>query len=706
MQVRGVPTQKRSGIFDAEHTKSGAHITHGVLSGSQVQLPVSPHTRPSLGSTRASGLTDPRQPQGTISFADTAHPSRRYRDPASLETAHRNALQSDPRAFHQTSGLASRYDHHSTIQRHLLPTLVSSQRLTAVEDTLRNMTLFERTGQHAGVTSSRMGASLAVTTPRFDGVSANSLRRSMTRDGTLRRHEGADRALEAAMTWRPSSVPINDARATARAVMEGETLAMSVPAPTPLLAVTGQNSDAFVSRASSAGITPRGRITNLAASMHALVEQKAGQGVGSGTFTLQTTPMRARSSLRSSLRKRSASPGSPAAVSSENATERTLGLTGTPRAFGVYGEQLNYTGRPDAATEEQWRGVRPRDTMLTQLHDGPELVRRAVLQTRALVRQSPRQTTDLTHRYVDEGTWATLNLGGNTRSPTRRPLQPSPTKGNTQSGSAPDAFVTDKSREGAPDAQFGFAETGVTPLGAAFQSRQGTGLKEAPGGPEALRLATQPLLHTADFSAELRALDAFEATEAARAAGRGKGTVTGASASAGAQGGGGPVEDPGTWTKKVLISKIKHSGLAEDVGFNVASGKSLESADHPTLVQAYQRLGSAARRKQMLASTNRKPSELSDYKVEVTNLPGSNTPSVLSARSTTSTTADVPLRVTIHGRGVGQQLAAPDSGSYHAQPSAAYSAGIAARVDPPHGRKHFSMRQGDVLSAVPPADLS
>lgn len=55
-----------------------------------------------------------------------------------------------------------------------------------------------------------------------------------------------------------------------------------------------------------------------------------------------------------------------------------------------------------------------------------EMLRAGALQARFTARLHPHHEMDLTHGFVDQGLWSTMNFTGNSKSPTRRPLNPTP----------------------------------------------------------------------------------------------------------------------------------------------------------------------------------------------------------------------------------------------------------------------------------------
>jgi len=55
-----------------------------------------------------------------------------------------------------------------------------------------------------------------------------------------------------------------------------------------------------------------------------------------------------------------------------------------------------------------------------------EMLRAGALQARFTARLHPHHEMALTHEFVDQGLWSTMNFNGNSKSPIRRPLNPTP----------------------------------------------------------------------------------------------------------------------------------------------------------------------------------------------------------------------------------------------------------------------------------------
>jgi len=103
-----------------------------------------------------------------------------------------------------------------------------------------------------------------------------------------------------------------------------------------------------------------------------------------------------------------------------------------------------------------------------------EMLRAGALQARFTARLHPHHEMDLTHGFVDKGLWSQMNFTGNSKSPTRRPLNPTPLP--TEGVSAAQVFIENP----LPDVDYGYgtaAKSGfyldgkLPPLGSLMKDR-------------------------------------------------------------------------------------------------------------------------------------------------------------------------------------------------------------------------------------------
>jgi hypothetical protein len=103
-----------------------------------------------------------------------------------------------------------------------------------------------------------------------------------------------------------------------------------------------------------------------------------------------------------------------------------------------------------------------------------EMLRAGALQARFTARLHPHHEMDLTHGFVDKGLWSQMNFTGNSKSPTRRPLNPTPLP--TQGVSDAHVFIENPPTE----AEYGYGKAAnsgffldgkLPPLGSLMKER-------------------------------------------------------------------------------------------------------------------------------------------------------------------------------------------------------------------------------------------
>ncbi len=501
-------------------------LTFGALRGSGVELPVQPHGRPSAGAYQH--VREGMAP--TLVFADTAHTSRRLRDPASVEAAHKAALESNPRAFAMVSGLGSRYSATAATQRAVTPTQGVHLRLTAVEATLARLKLYE----------GGPGPSKRSTRGLGDGEG----------DGAAFPPAGQrDRSLQAALSWRPSTVPAANAATLASLEPTGRgggATVVAVPEAPRLLQLQGGVDPlaTFSSRASSrAGVRPGTSATGLSMALEATVASRAvAEGLavargGGGTMLPPPSPLGGRGGGRAS--------------SPSQSGQRTR-----PRSMPPVND----------IADRRWLALHSRDATLPALPLGDQLIATAATQARHIARQSPSWSVDLTHGFMHDGEWARMNFGGATITGPEgcRPLEAVPLRRGAAEAPTSPGFLPDRDEGVAPPPH-------RTVLGELLSTRQpGASLGGSPTG-----RGTQG--GSSRASGELAELDSFDHRHP------------------------GLADGPSAWPRRVIAAKISASGLAADVGFPDA--RSLELADRAALLNGLERLPQAAARRRLFDGT-------------------------------------------------------------------------------------------------------
>ena len=242
---------------------------------------------------------------------------------------------------------------------------------------------------------------------------------------------------------------------------------------------------------------------------------------------------------------------------------------------------------------------------LVALPRSEEMLRAGALQARFTTRLEPHHEKDLTHGFVDRGTWNELNLMGNTKSPVRRPLSPAPLPASDPVAAARAASFPPQQTHAVGDRDYGYGyasrhgvplDGGLPPLGQLLHDRAGriasareqlqraelealhgggafqaAGVGPAGGGtlplsPRATaRLEATLARRHLPAHPESAALDAFDQSRRAHA--------------------------PVHWPVKVLRAKIRDSGVAERVGMHPP--EVLARASRAQLLAAWERVPAA-----------------------------------------------------------------------------------------------------------------
>lgn len=83
----------------------------------------------------------PQSGNKSIVHVDNFRISNRYKDETTVESIHRKVLDENPRAFHRVAAFGEEYIKAGVKYRHMTPVYPSHQRLTSLEDALKNMTI-------------------------------------------------------------------------------------------------------------------------------------------------------------------------------------------------------------------------------------------------------------------------------------------------------------------------------------------------------------------------------------------------------------------------------------------------------------------------------------------------------------------------------------------------------------------------------------
>lgn len=277
------------------------------------------------------------------------------------------------------------------------------------------------------------------------------------------------------LSWVPQSV--HPVAATAQIDHAARTGALfEIPAATPLLQPRADNAT-FLSRSSRTGVNSRGYSSNLDRTLSVLINTRAEvagiasseqqyQGQQRRALTASTTgdgsynddsdalsatrdqasdindlysPVAVNTSGSNSPQaaQRNESSTSPSAAARNGTARSGLRSTGPSRSAAATSESSDVDPGPRHIGGSSW--TTRQSYSLVKMAGGSDMIRAGALQARMTYRLGPSHDVDLTHGFVDRGTWNTMNLEGNTRSPVRRSLQPEPTPMITAAPGAPGA---------------------------------------------------------------------------------------------------------------------------------------------------------------------------------------------------------------------------------------------------------------------------
>ncbi len=645
LQHPHIPTVHRKGVdfADAMGKGAGVALTTGVLRGSGVETPAAaaPSSSPSAAPTSSShGIG---RGGSSIVFIESIKPGKRAKDPNSVESIHRRAMESSsasssasPSAspapptplgpYHAVFGSGTRYVDKGVAGRAVTPIYASHQRLTTLEATLSQMQLWSG---EAGVTQRRGPKerdALAQTAASQPLPSVFTQLGTTRFDGTARRTGGAgvDGSATRAYGWTPSFVaggggagagpsPLA-ATLAATATREGvdRGCVMDVPPQPSLLRPRVADPAALLSRGSRSGITPRAYSSALDRSLSALVATRAAAGGGGGDGEAgaglgaegggSTAPASSFDDLYSPMAGGGGGGGGGGGASSSPSS--------SPRAAGPSAAAASSTGRSFSPPHLGGATWTTRTThSLARMQSGPALVQEAALQARFTYRAGPRHNVPLTHAFLEEGIWTTMNFKGDSRSPTRRPLDPSPLPvaaagaggaggrgaasasyggggggvgdgddsqvevigGDDEAGPSSPGFAPSRAGGGGVGvAGFPPLEEQRTALGGLLAERLEATTRPLPpeAFPATTAAATAPITHASSgrFAREMVDLDTFDSLH--------------------------DMGNPTHWPKKALRAKIAASGVADAIGL---TPELLARADKATLLAAYERIPSTKR---------------------------------------------------------------------------------------------------------------
>ena len=556
-----------------------------------------------------------------------------------------STASSSSHAFYSTFGAPNLYVSKGVHDRAITPVYGSHQRLSSLESTLAGLQLWTQSSQRPvppqkfgnqtknNIPPLQIGTQLGTT--RFDG-SIKPISNNTNHLGTtnILRNNNLDSYAKKAYTWTPSSLisPIDTSVAIAQGIEKG--LLLNVPEPHAILRPRADRAT-YTSRSSAQGITSRAYTSNIDHTLTALIVSRGENGVMAlPSIRNNNNNNNNNNSNRSSLNP---SPTNPNASNDETVSfdDNFSPIVGHNTNNNInnndnqpIGNETNTQANMDIIDEMQGTpmdgdtslgsisSIANNRTMhiggntwttrksysLARMENGPELLRSAAMQARFTYRMGPRHNTDLTHNFIENGTWNTMNFRGDTHSPTRRTLKPLPL-GNNLEGKEDVEIANDTPQPSSP----GFVPsstsnnndnptntttnnnnpslppvvTQTTALGKLLQERFIETNNQYNNNINTIRtnalLSTMPLKSSqGKYTEEMIALNNFDDAH--------------------------DMGNPTHWPKKVLRIKIAQSGIAHLIGMD---NNTLEKADKAALLAAYERIPSTKRMLELYNQRNR-----------------------------------------------------------------------------------------------------